>query len=120
MFAGIATGISAAFGGPYFPARVITVTDAVYDAGGSIVTPGTPVYRACQAQVDAATEAMRSADGFTERDVRILILAATLAGPIDTDARIEVLAGPNAGVYSIQSVDADTMGAYWELRGRRG
>ncbi len=118
MFAQIATGISAAFGGPYFAARIITSTGEVRDAGGSITTPGTPVYRTCQAQIDACTEAMRAADGYSAKDVRVLVLAATLAGEIDTDAYIEMLAGPDAGVYSIQTVGHDPMTAYRELRAR--
>jgi hypothetical protein len=120
LFADLSVAISGEYGGPYFAAQILSSTDAVIDAGGSIVTPGAPVERSCMAQVDACTEAMRSAEGYTDKDLRFLVLGATLIGAVDTDASIEMLAGPNVGTYSIQSVSRDTMGAYWELRGRRG
>ncbi|RVT93698.1 hypothetical protein [Sphingomonas crocodyli] len=119
MFAGIAQQISAVFGGPYHPAQVITFTDAVYDAGGSIVSPGVEVRRDCQVQFDAATEAMR-AEGFADGDVRFLILAATLSGSIDTDAQVEVLEGPFAGVWRVSQLERDPMSVYHSGRGRRG
>jgi len=119
MFAGIATGISAAFGGPYVPGAVLDVTGAVYDDGGSITTPGTLTSRACQVQIDIATEAMRQSEGFAEGDCRFFILAATLTGSLDTDARIEVLAGPNTGEWLVSAIERDPMGAYYAGRGRR-
>lgn len=118
--AGIATGVSARLGAGFWPARVVSVGAAEVDAGGSIVTPGVVTERDCSAMVDAVTEAMRLAEGFTERDVRILVLAGTLAGQITTDDRVEVLAGPNAGAFSVESVGRDPAGLYFELRGRRG
>lgn len=121
MFAAAFAQLAAGFSGdngPYFPAVVYTETPPVIDAGGSIVTPGTPVERGCMAQVDAVTDAMRQADGFTQKDVRLLILAATLTGSLDTTARIEVTAGPNAGVYSVQSVARDPVGVGWDCRAR--
>jgi hypothetical protein len=117
-FAGIATMASQAFGGPYFAARLIRYTDPVTDDGGSIIEPATPVYRGCLAQVDVMSEAMRAQQGFAERDVRILILQASMTGGLDSDQSIEILAGPNAGTYSIQSVGADPVAIGWEVRGR--
>jgi hypothetical protein len=114
-FAGIAAQISQAFGGPYHAARVITSTPPEYDEGGSIVTPGQVVERACLCQVDAVTEAMRT-EGFTQGDVRLLIIR--LAGDLDTDARVSVDAGPHEGVYSIQAVSRDPLAVYRECRGR--
>lgn len=115
-FAGVAAAVSAACGGPYHAARVVTVSAPVM-VGGSIVTPGVATERACMCQVDVATEAMRQAEGFTQGDVRLLIVS--LAGGLDTDAMVEVDAGPGAGTYSVQAVSRDAMGAYWEARGRR-
>jgi len=102
-------------GGPYHPAVVRTVTDEVTDDGGSIVTPGEVTTRDCLCQVDAATEAMRSDASFTIGDVRLLVLNLDA---LSTDARVEVTAGPGAGLYSLQTVFRDPMGAYWECRGR--
>lgn len=118
-FADIALGISRATGTGYHDALAKWPGTATYDAGGSIDTPGEPVELECSAQVDSVTEAMRLADGFTESDMRLLVLAATLAGDLDTSATIEVLAGPHAGTWMIASCDRDPAGIYWECRGRR-
>lgn len=118
IFANIALSVSSAFGGPFHDAEVTDQAEAVTDDGGSIIDPGEPVVRSCSAQVDACTEAMRSAEGYTEKDVRIIVLAATLEGGITTDSEIEMLEGDTLGRFSVQSVDHDTMGAYWELRAR--
>lgn len=117
-FAGIAVAFSAAGLGPYHPSKVITITDAVYDDGGSIVTPGVVVERDCMIQVDSVTEAMRSQEGYTDRDVRLLVLSSTLTGALDTSATVDVLEGPNPGAYSLQTCVRDPMGVYWECRGR--
>lgn len=117
-FAGIAVAFSNAGLGPYVDAKAITITDAVYDDGGSIVTPGVVVERDCKVQVESVTEAMRSQEGYTDRDVRLLTLASTLSGALDTSATITVLAGPNPGTYSLQTCSRDPMGAYWESRAR--
>lgn len=117
-FADIALGISAAIGDGFHDARAKWPGMPTLDTGGSITAPGTPIVKACSVQVDAATEAMRSADGYQDKDVRILVLADTLDAELDGDARIEVLAGPHAGSYMIASVDRDPIGIYFECRGR--
>lgn len=119
-FADIGLGFSAAFGGPYHPARTIEQVDPVHDDGGSIITPGGVAHRDCQVQVDVATDAMRAAPGFVEKDVRFIILSATLEGALDTDARVEVLSGPFAGVWSIEAIERDPVAAGWVGRARRG
>lgn len=118
-FADIATGFSAVMGGPYHAARILGSSEPVFDTGGSIGTPGTPTSRTCMAQVDTAGERMRAQDGFAEGDMSILVLASTLAGAISTDDRVEVLAGPHTGTYSIESVARDSVGIGFELRGRK-
>lgn len=118
-FAGIATSASAQFGAPYVSAKVIDQAGQTFDDGGSIADPGTPTERDCMVQVDLATEAMRQGDGYAEGDARFLILSATLNGPLDTDASIEVLAGPNAGSWLVSAIERDPMGIYWQGRGRR-
>jgi hypothetical protein len=81
MFADIAIGVSAAFGGSFHAARVISHSAVQYDDGRSIV-PGsdTPILRPFMVQVDSATQAMRGADGYVEGDAAFYVLAATLAG----------------------------------------
>lgn len=117
----IGLAFNAAFGGPFWPAQIITQTALEYDDGGSII-PGTgsPTLRSCMAQVDAATEAMRLQEGFGEKDRRIIVLAGTLEGEITTADAIEILEGPFAAVWSVEFVGRDTAAAGWELRGRSG
>lgn len=114
---GLARTFAAAFGGLYLPGRIHRYASPVFDDGGSIV-PAAPVTTDCRVQVDAVTEAMRRAEGYTEADCRILILAAGL-GELTTDDRVEVLAGPHAGLWLIASVDRDPAGAVFDCRGRR-
>jgi hypothetical protein len=120
MFAGLAQGISAMFGGPFVAARVIDQAAVALDDGGSIPdNPADPTFRTCQLQVDSVTDAMRQADGYAEGDVRVLILSATLAGSLDTDATVEVLAGPYTGSWLVSSITRDPAAVYYEGRGRR-
>lgn len=117
--AGIALKVSAALGGPYHDAHIITQAGTSYDDGGSLSTTGEPTYRTCSAQVDAATDAMRREDGFTEEDRRILVLAGALDGTISPDDEIELLAGPYTGsVWSVQSIGRESCAIYHELRAR--
>lgn len=118
-FAGIAERMSAALGGPYHASIVHSETASVFDAGGSIITPGTPIARHCLCQVDVATQAMRQADGFVDTDVRLLVLTTSLSGPLLVGQRVEVTAGPGAGTYSVLSAVRDPMGVAWDCRGRR-
>lgn len=119
-FSDIAQGISGMFGGPYVAAKVIDQADQDFDDGGSIAdTPDDPTERDCMLQIDIATEAMRQSDGYAEGDMRFLILAATLSGSLNTDATVEVIAGPNAGTWLVSAIERDAMGIYWQGRGRR-
>ncbi|WP_313437274.1 hypothetical protein [Novosphingobium sp.] len=118
-FADIGLAFSQVLGGPYHSAQTIEQTDPVYDDGGSIVSPGGVVHRACSVQIDVATQAMRQADGFVDTDVRFIVLAATLAGSLGTEARIEVLEGPFAGTWSVSSLERDPVAAGWVGTGRK-
>lgn len=119
-FAGIAVAFSRAGLGPYVDSFAEWPGMPVTDSGGSIVSPGTPISLPCQCQVDAVTEGMRAEAGYRDKDVALLVLCATLAGELDTDATVNVTAGPNAGLWSVQSVAKDSMGTHWLCRGRRG
>jgi hypothetical protein len=119
VFASRARALSGQYGGPYHSAVVVDYGAPIYDGGGSLSAPRQRIARDCIAQVDAATQAMRSADGFADGDMRILVLADSLSGEITTDSRVEILAGPHIGNWLVASVARDPFGAYWELRGRR-
>lgn len=116
--AGIAAAFSAALGGPYHAAIASWPGVPVKDDGGSIITPGVPIAKPCQVQVDSTTEAMRQEAGFRDTDVRLLVLAATLDADLDTDATVQVTEGPHVGSYSVQTCFRESFGIYWECRGR--
>lgn len=119
LFANLATGFAAQFGAPFVDAVAGWPGTRVKDAGGSIVTPGTPVEYECQAQFDAPTQAMRADAGFLETDVRILVLAATLDVALDAKATIVVASGANAGTWKLQSCTRDPAGIGFECRARK-
>lgn len=113
-FSRIATGFAGIAGGPFTDATVTWPGTPTMDAGGSITSAGTPVVKTCKAQIDAATQAMRLAEGFLETDVRILVLVASLDGTLDTQAKVT-----RAGVtYSLLSCTLDPAGVGYECRGR--
>lgn len=119
-FANIAAAFVDGGNGPFVSAAVLTKTAPVYDDGGDIVTPGTPVERSCLAQADLCGEAMRGEDGYADGDVQIIILCDTLDGAIDSDARVRINAGPFAGTWTVQSLSRDPVAVGWSIRGRRG
>lgn len=118
-FGEIALGFSSLMGGPYVDAEAVWPGVAVKDAGGSIVTPGTPVRKLCQAQFDRATQDMRAAPDFLETDVRVLVLASTLDRVLDTEARIAVAVGPHAGSWALLSCTSDPAALGYVCRGRK-
>ena len=109
---GIASIFGKVFAGVYLPAtlyrRVRTETD---DGSVTIETE----LHACRAQIDAVTEAMRQAPGYTDTDQRILILSDTLDAVPTTDDEITV----GGRTWGIASVASDPAQSYWELRGTR-
>lgn len=119
LFANLATGFAAQFGAPFEDATATWPGTATFDDGGSIVTPGTPASLTCKAQFDTVTEAMRTAPDFLQTDVRVIVLAATLAGTLDTAAKIVVASGANAGTWALMSAVRDSAGIGWECRARK-
>ena len=117
-FADIALAFSAATGSGFHDAIAKWPGTPTTDDGGSITAPGTPITKNCSAQVDVATQQMRE-ENYVDGDMRILVLAATLDGDLDTDATIDVQDGPHAGEWMVAQVDRDPCGVYWECRGRR-
>lgn len=119
IFANLATGFASACGGPFFAAVARWQGTPVTDDGGSIITPATPVDKTCIVQIDAATQAMRAAEGFVETDVRIIVLAGLLDGVLDEAAVIVVADGQYAGTWALLSVVRDPAGIGYECRARR-
>ena len=116
-FASIAGGFADRFGAPFVDALAWWPGEPAKDAGGSIVTPGTPVQYPCRAQFDAPTFAMRQAEGFTEQDARILVLG--FSATLDDKAEIRVAIGDNAGQWRLLTVTRDPAGVGYECRARK-
>ncbi|WP_420139815.1 hypothetical protein [Sphingomonas sp.] len=117
-FANVAAGVSARFGGPYVAGKVLGETDPVYDDGGSIIVPGGPTERACMVQIDKATWDMQQSAGYVRGDMLFLILTASLEGDLTADERVQVITGPNAGLWQVSGLQRDAMGIYWAGTGR--
>lgn len=114
-FAGIAAGFADQFGAPFEDAVVRWPGTPVYDTGGSIVTPASPIKLPCKAQFDAPTQQMRGDPGFIEGDARAIVLAASLSGTLDSTARLETVGGK----WAILTCTADSAGIGYECRVRR-
>lgn len=112
---GIEAIFGAAFGGLYLPATLHRDTSApIYDGEGNITGFSGGGDIGCRAQVDAATYAMRQAEGFIEGDTRIIVLSAGLGVEVTTDMQITA-----RGVrWQIAGVDRDAAASHWVLRGR--
>lgn len=113
-------GAAALFGevlGPLYLPAVAYSGALSYDDEGEISRASTA--RDCLAQVDSVTESMRSAEGYTATDRAVYVLASSLSGPLDSDAQVEVLTGPYAGVrWRLRDpIERDPAGAYWLARG---
>jgi hypothetical protein len=65
---------------------------------------------------DSVTTEMRADAGFVQGDIRILLLGLD---QVDTSAEVEILAGPHAGTWSIESATRDAAGIGWDCRGRK-
>lgn len=108
---GLSGVFGAAFGPLYLPA--VLHRRSLVDLGdGSLSEVVADV--AVRAQVDAATEAMRQAEGYADGDVRILVLAAGVPA-LSSDDWITV----RGQRWSIQSASLDPAASHWDCRGRR-
>lgn len=110
---GVTAIFGAAFGGFYLDATLHAGTgEPIYDAGGNIIgyTGGDT---ACKAQVDAATDAMRRADGYAEGDSRIIVLAQGI-GTVDSDNEITV----REKRWRLLSAELDAAASHWVCRAR--
>lgn len=107
---GVARVFSSAFSGFYLDAILHRATITKDGKGGGSASFDD---EAVKAQLDSATEAHRSTEGYVDTDQRILVLAADLA-QITTDDEITV----DGRRWQIASVTVDPAGSYYDLRGR--
>lgn len=104
----LAADFYAAFADIYSDAVLTRVTLA--DDGTGSLTPSS-VDQAIKAQRDDLSEAQRVAAGYSDRDVRILVLRQGV-GEMDNNCRIALY-----GVtYEVSQCRSDPAGAYWECR----
>jgi hypothetical protein len=104
---GLQAVFGAAFGVIYLPGEIHrAVRDEADNGDVSVCWAHSPM----RYQPDRITEAMRQADGFTDKDAAFLILQAGVDEP-DTDC--EMTAG---GRWAIKSVDADPANTHWIIR----
>lgn len=118
-FGDIGLAFSQVLDGPYHSAQTIEQVAPIYDDGGSIVTPGGVNHRSCSVQIDSAIQRIRESGSFVDTDMTFIVLASTLTGSLNTEARIEVLDGPHAGIWSVELIERDPVAAGWVGRGRR-
>lgn len=109
----------AAFEDIYGDGELIRV-DMVRQESGTI-TPQLSAAVPIKVQVDICTEAMRAQAGYSDTDVRLLILQSGIAGR-DLNNDDMVRAKDRAGVlrtWKVFGVTQDPARSYWEARGIR-
>ena len=88
-----------------------TITE---DAGGSQTVADVRI--PIKVQTDGVTEAMRTADGYTDTDVRLIVLTGGLPGAITTNDKVQDSRGD---VWSVTMPVLDAAGSHYEIRGQR-
>lgn len=99
----------------YLPATVYAAT-TTHNARGDMQRA--LAERPCRAQVDGATETMRSQPDFAATDRALYVLADTLEGGLAEGHEAVVHTGPFAGTrWKVAApIDRDPAGAYWRCR----
>ena len=112
---GIARIFNSTFGGLYLPATLHAGTgEPIYDPDTGEIIGYDGGDTPCKVQIDAATDAMRRAEGFAEGDCRLIILALGLP-EVTSDHEVSV-----SGVrYRLQSAERDPALSHWVARGRK-
>lgn len=108
------------FGDIYGDGELIRVSMVRQPNGSVVPTKGDPI--SIKVQVDACTETMRQQAGYSDTDVRLIVLQSGITGgDINTDDVIR--AKDRNGVLRNWKVAAgvgqDPARAYWEIRGIR-
>lgn len=110
---GLQAVFGAAFGAVYLPGYLLrtTLTD---DGEGGYST--SHAVHAIKGQVDQASERMRRADGYTDGDMRVIVLQSGVTVEPNTDD-LTVLGGK---VWVLSGIQADPAITHWEMTGRLG
>lgn len=108
--ASILTGV---FSGLYPTGTLFRRTITEDDGGSQTVIDETfPI----KVQTDTVTELMRTAPGYTDTDVALIILSAGLPGDITTDDHIIDSRGDE---WAVTLPVLDACGSHWTVRGQR-
>ena len=96
-----------------YPSGTLVRRTITEDAGGSqtVTTETVPI----KVQTDRVTEAMRQAAGYTDKDVRLIVLSAGVSDITSDDIVID--GGGDA--WSLIDPAVDPCGSHWEMRGQR-
>lgn len=99
--------------GAIYPTGTLWVTTRTELTGGDFSTSedGVPI----KVQTDRVTEAMRSRPGWTDAEVRLIVLSAGV-NSLDTDDEIT---DGNGDRWRLKTADRDTCGSHWECAGVR-
>lgn len=112
---GIASIFGAAFGGIFLDGALHRDgTDPIYDNEGNITGYAGGADIPIKVQRDACTYAMRQSEGYSEGDVRIIILTAGLGVEVTTDCQVTV----SGKRWMVGSADLDAASSHWVCRGR--
>ena len=110
---GLQAVFGAAFGAVYLPGYLLrtTLTD---DGEGGYST--SHAVHAIKGQVDQASERMRRAEGYTDGDMRVIVLQSGVTVEPNTDD-LAILGGK---VWALSGIQADPAVTHWEMTGRLG
>ncbi|OGT55483.1 MAG: hypothetical protein A3E01_09245 [Gammaproteobacteria bacterium RIFCSPHIGHO2_12_FULL_63_22] len=113
---GIASVFGSVFGGLY-PDGLLhrDGTEPVYDSFGNITGYSTAEDIAIKVQRDACSYSMQRAQGFSDGDVMLIILADGLDILVTTDMHVT---DGDGNRWMVKSADLDAASSHWVLRGR--
>jgi hypothetical protein len=96
-----------------YPTGTLVRRTIAEDAGGSQTV--TETTQPIKIQTDAVTEVMRQAAGYTDTDVRVIILSA---GVSDVTSDDHVIDG-RGDTWALIDPALDACGSHWQARGQR-
>lgn len=101
--------------GPIYGDGSLIRVDLVRQAGGTLL-PSEQAPAAIKVQVDRADEAMRQAAGYTDTDVKLLILQTGVAGRAPNSDDIVIAQGQR---WKLSGIRQDPARSHWVARGIR-
>lgn len=105
--------LTGVFSGIY-PSGTLVRRTITEDAGGSQTVTDAEI--PIKVQTDNVTEAMRQAAGYTDTDVRLIVLTAGLTSDITTNDKIRDSRGT---LWSVTMPALDPCGSHWTIRGQK-